>query len=153
LWLASNDRLGRSRVACTRAFQFLVAAVIDIRTLFAATTCFALLAGCGEPASTSDPKLSPIAAKPDVTITIDGVRHVCDVALYGEPQGSAVSCGEVVPFIRDELRLSNGSIYDIRTTAGVGETEVASVGASMNGAGYRYIGGPHATSITTHQDR
>jgi hypothetical protein len=96
------------------------------------------LAGCGQTAST--PESPPTAAKPDVIITVDGERHACVVALYSEPQGSTIPCADVVPFMRDELRLASGSTYDIRTIPKVDEAQVATVEASLKGAGYRFIG-------------
>ncbi len=101
-----------------------------------------LVAGCGPSANTAAPAPPPIAAKPDVIVTFDGKRHACIVALYREAQGSAISCDDVVPFVRDELRVPSGAIYDIRTVAGVGQAELAQVGVRLNGAGYRSIGGP-----------
>jgi hypothetical protein len=60
----------------------------------------------------------------------------------------------VVPFVRDELRLPSGSIYDIRTIPDVDEAEMASVGANLKAAGYRFIGGQHVMFITgPHEDR
>lgn len=95
-----------------------------------------LLVGCGS--STTPPK---IAERPDVIITLDGKRHACVVALDKEPQGSTVPCKEAVSFVKDELRAPRGSIYDIRTVANVDDTEIASVRAALNDAGYRFIGG------------
>ena len=94
------------------------------------------LAGCG--ASGTPPKL---AERPDVIVTVDGKRHACLVALDKEPQGSTVSCKEAVSFLKDELRVPNGAIYDIRTVANVDNTEIASIRDSLNAAGYRFIGG------------
>jgi len=101
------------------------------------------LAGCGPSANTSASGSAPIAARPEVVITLDGARHTCVVALYNEAQGSAVACTDVVPFVRDELRVPSGSVYDLRTVANVDEAEVKRVGASLNAAGYRFVGGPH----------
>jgi hypothetical protein len=97
------------------------------------------LAGCGQSANT--PESPPTAAKPDVIITVDGERHACVVALSSEPQGSAIPCADVVPFLRDELRLASGSSYDIRTIPKVDEGQVTIVEASLKGAGYRFIVG------------
>jgi len=108
--------------------------------------------GCGSSGegTASEP---PIAAKPDVIVTFDGEHHGCVVALYTEAQGSAISCAEVVPFVRDELRLPRGAIYDVRTIADVDQAEMARVGAALNDAGYRFIGGPHALVLTgPHKD-
>ena len=94
-----------------------------------------LLVSCG---SGTGPKL---AERPDVTITLDGNRHACVVALDKEPQGSTVQCKEAVSFIKDELRVQRGAIYDIRTVANVDNAEIASVRDALNDAGYRFIGG------------
>jgi hypothetical protein len=95
-----------------------------------------LLVGCGS--SSTPPKL---AERPDVIITLDGKRHTCVVALEKEPQGSTVPCKEAVSFVKDELRVPSGSIYDIHTVANVDSAEIASVRDALNGAGYRFIGG------------
>ena len=95
-----------------------------------------VLVGCG--ASSTPPKL---AERPDVIITLDGKRHTCVVALEKEPQGSTVPCKEAVSFVKDELRVPGGAIYDISTVANVDNAEIASVRDALNGAGYRFIGG------------
>jgi|SRR5450755_338284 hypothetical protein len=112
--------------------------VIGVRAVFASSMIFISLSGCGPSENIPAP---PTAMRPDVIVTLDGARHACDVALYSEPQGSAVSCADVVPFVRDELRLASGSTYDIRTAAKVDDAERAAVEASLNAAGYRFIGG------------
>jgi hypothetical protein len=122
------------------------AALMGVRAVLASTLGLVLLAGCGKSASTSPAPSAPpppIAARPDVIVTLDGGRHTCVVALYSEAQGSAISCDEVVSFVKDELRVPSGSIYDIRTIPGVDKAEMAGVEASLQGAGYRFIGGPH----------
>ena len=96
-----------------------------------------LAGGCGASSGTP-PKL---AERPDVIITLDGTRHSCLVALEKEPQGSAVPCKDAVSFVKEELRVPRGSIYDIRTVATVGDSEIASVRDALNDAGYRFIGG------------
>ncbi len=112
-----------------------------IRALLAITTISAvLMVGCGPSASTPSPAPPTVAAKPDVTITLDGAHHACVVALSREAQGSIISCNDVVPFIRDELRLPSGSTYDLRTISEVDAAEVASVGARLKDAGYRVAG-------------
>ena len=116
---------------------------------FVSIAVTALLAGCGPSAGSS---ASKIAERPDVTITIDGRHHTCVVALSKEAQGSAVPCGDVVPFLRDELRLQSGSIYDIRTIPDINEKELASLGANLKGAGYRFIGGRDDPFIIEHKD-
>jgi hypothetical protein len=83
--------------------------MLNIRALLVAAFLI-LLAACGSSTNAPAPALPPIAAKPDVTITFDGERHTCVVALASEAQGSAVSCGDVVPFVREwfDLRHTNG---------------------------------------------
>jgi hypothetical protein len=95
-----------------------------------------LIVACG--ASATPPKL---AERPDVIITLDGKRHACVVALDKEPQGSTVPCKEAVSFVKGELRVPGGSIYDIHTVANVDNAEIVSVRDALNGAGYRFIGG------------
>ena len=116
--------------------------MFDIRAVLVGTF-FILLAGCGSSTNTPVPAPPPIAAKPDVTITIDGERHACVVALASEAQGSAIVCSDVVPFVRDELRLPSGSIYDIRAIPDLNQAEMAKVEEKLKAAGYRFIGGPH----------
>jgi hypothetical protein len=97
------------------------------------------LASCGP--SASPPVPPKIAARADVIVTLDGGRHACVIALYNEPQGSIVACGDVVSFIKDELRVASGAVYDVRTISDVDKDEMARVTGSLNGAGYRFIGG------------
>jgi hypothetical protein len=101
------------------------------------------LAGCGSsteaPASYQGPPL--IATKADVIVTLDGKRHACVVALNNEQQGNNISCDEVVPFVRDELRLPKGSVYDIHGDKDADKAEFARVAANLKSAGYRFIGG------------
>jgi hypothetical protein len=111
--------------------------MLDVRAVFAFATALVLLAGCGPSANPRDSKPPPIAGKPDVIVTLDGERHICVVALSSEVQGSAIACGDVVPFVRDELRAPSGSIYDIRTIPNVEQADVAKVEASLKAGGYR----------------
>jgi hypothetical protein len=113
----------------------------DIRTFLAAATVFTSLAGCGSSTNTPNPASPPTAAKPDVIVTIDGKRHTCVVALLSEAQGSSVPCGDVIPFIRDELRIPSGSVYDMRTISDVDQAEVAGVDAKLKAAGYHLFDG------------
>jgi hypothetical protein len=122
----------------TRDVRF--ASASRVGTVF---TMMGLLAGCGSAADNSEAGSPPIAAKPDVIVTLDGQRHTCVVALYTEAQGSAVLCSDVVPFVRDELRVPSGAIYDIRSIPDVDEAEITRVGDSLKAAGYRFISGPH----------
>jgi hypothetical protein len=115
---------------------------------FACAATLILLDGCGGSSDHSDPAAAPIAAKPDVLITIDGKQHACVVALYSEEHGSAIPCDDLVRFLKDELKVQSGSIYDMRTVPVVSEVEMTSVAASLKSAGYRFIGGPHDKEIT-----
>lgn len=97
------------------------------------------LVGCGPSAGTS---ASPrIAERADVIVTVDGGRHTCVVALFSEQQGSIVPCGDVVSFVKDELRVASGAVYDVRIVSSVDKVEIARVAGSLNAAGYRFIGG------------
>jgi hypothetical protein len=116
--------------------------MINIRAVVAPTMVFSLLSGCGPSANTPVP--APIGARPDVIVTIDGKRHACVVALYSEAQGSTISCEDVIPFVRDELRLASGSKYDIRANSDADGTVMAGVESSLTGAGYRFVRGPQA---------
>jgi hypothetical protein len=108
----------------------------------------ALLPGCGSSTNAPAPQSAPaIAAKPDVIITVDGVQHACVVALYSEPYGNNIPCTDVIPFLRDELKVPSGAVYDLRTIATVDQAEVLKVRADLKDAGYRFIGG-HSTVPT-----
>jgi hypothetical protein len=100
-----------------------------------------LLIGCGSSNNAAPPVSAAIAAKPDVIITFDGDRHTCLVALPSEALGNIVQCVDIIPFMRDQLRVASGSIYDTRTIAKVDVAEVAKTTQSLNDAGYRFIGG------------
>jgi hypothetical protein len=100
-----------------------------------------LLVGCGSSSNVPSPAPAAIAAKPEVIITFDGERHTCVVALSSEAQGSILPCADVIPFMRDELRLSSGSIYDTRVVGKADEAEVAKTTQNLKDAGYRFIGG------------
>ena len=112
------------------------------------STCLSaalLLAACGSssnaPAPQATAQTTPaLVAKPDVIITVDGVQHACVVALYGEPNGSSIPCTDLIAFIRDELRVPNGAVYDLRTTPPVDKAEVLKVHAKLKDAGYAFIG-------------
>jgi hypothetical protein len=115
------------------------------RAVLASGLGLVVLAGCGQPANTpaaAPAAPPPIAAKPDVIVTLDGARHDCLVALYSEPQGNIISCDDVAAFVRDELRVPSGAVYDIRTAPNIDEAQRAKVEASLKGAGYRFIRGP-----------
>ena len=110
------------------------------RMAFLAFTVISLI-GCGSAANGPASVAAPIAGKPDVVITFDGANHGCVVALFAEPQGSTLPCAELVPFLKDELRLPSGSIYDTRMAANPDAAEVAKTTRTLNEAGYRFIGG------------
>jgi hypothetical protein len=113
--------------------------VSTVRALFASTAGCIWLAGCGSGANTPVPTPPPIPAKPDVIVTIDGQHHTCVVALSSEAQGSTIVCAEVTAFVKDELRVPSGGIYDIRTIPEVDKTEIAKVEDALRGAGYRFM--------------
>jgi hypothetical protein len=111
------------------------------RKIIVLSAAFVALTSCGSSTNAPTSVSPPTGAKPDVVVTVDGARHACVVALHSEAQGSIISCDDVVAFVRDELRVPSGSIYDIRTTPDVPAAQVAKVEASLNGAGYRVSGG------------
>jgi hypothetical protein len=117
------------------------AAVIDVRAVLGSAMCSILIAGCGS--STNAPVSTGIAANPDVIVTFGEERHTCLVALSSEAQGSAVPCDDVVPFVREQLRLPSGSSYEIRTNSKGDGVAMAKVEAGLKGAGYRFVGGSH----------
>jgi hypothetical protein len=119
-----------------------------ITALIACAATLILLDGCGGSSDNSAAAVAPIAAKPDVIITIDGKQHACVVALYSEEHGSAIPCDDLVRFLRDELKVQSGSIYDMRTIPVISEAEMTGVAASLKSAGYRFIGGAHDKEIT-----
>lgn len=100
-----------------------------------------LLVGCGSSTNAPVPVPAAIAAKPDVIITFDGNRHTCLVALPSEALGSILPCADIIPFMRDELRVASGSIYDTRTIGKFDEAEAARTTQFLKNAGYRFIGG------------
>jgi|SRR3984885_3665416 hypothetical protein len=99
-----------------------------------------LLIGCGS-SNAPAPVPAAMTANPAAIITFDGERHTCVVALSSEAQGSIVPCADLVPFMRDELRLANGSIYDTRTIGKFDAAEMARTTQNLNDAGYRFNGG------------
>jgi hypothetical protein len=107
-----------------------------------ATICAPLLLiGCGSSNNAAAPAPAPMTANPAAIITFDGERHTCVVALSSEAQGNIIPCADVVPFLRDELRLPSGSIYDTRTIAKYDPAEIAKTTQNLNDAGYRFNGG------------
>jgi len=106
----------------------------------ASTALFIFLTACGRSANAPGAAPPPAASRPDVTVTFDGKRRKCVVALPSEAHGSSISCADVVPFVKDELRLPSGAAYDIRKIPDVDEAEVTRVRADLNGAGYRFVG-------------
>jgi hypothetical protein len=114
--------------------------MIDTRPILSSTAILILLTGCGQPAKNPASPAAPAASRADVTVTFDGKRRKCVVALSSEAQGSSIPCGDVVSFVREELRVPSGAIYDIRKIPDVDETEVAKISADLNGAGYRFVG-------------
>jgi len=132
-------------LAASRPTATKFVAMIGARTLLACIAAVAFLAGCGPSANAPDSVPAPITAKPDVLVTLDGEHHTCMVALSSEAQGSAIACNDVVPFVRDELRVPGGSVYEIRTIPKIEPAEVAEVEASLKGAGY------HSSAAQAHR--
>jgi hypothetical protein len=112
------------------------AAMNRLRALIASLAATALLSACG-PSGTPSPR---IAEKANVTITFDGKRHACVVALAAEALGSAIACADLIPFLSEQLRLQSGAVYDIQTIAPVDDAEMAQAAAGLKRAGYRFIG-------------
>ena len=121
-------------ISAVRSFE----EIAMFRTALCSVPAF-LLIGCGSPGNA--PAGAPIAAKPDVVITFDGANHACVVALASEQNGNTIPCAELIPFLRDELRVANGAIYDTRVTGNADGAEVARTTQNLNDAGYRFIGG------------
>jgi hypothetical protein len=96
----------------------------------------ALLAACGSSNDASAPA-APSKAKADVTIRLDGVHHVCNVALPTEEHPSSIACADVAAFVRDELRVPSGAVYDLRADPQGEPSELTSISASLKNAGYR----------------
>ena len=99
------------------------------------------LLGCGSATHGPAPVAAPIAGKPDVVITFNGANHACVVALFAEPQGSTIPCTDLIPFLKDELRLPSGAIYDTHMATNADAAEAAKTTRTLNEAGYRFIGG------------
>jgi hypothetical protein len=99
-----------------------------------------LLGGCGSSANNPASTSGSGAAGADVIVTFDAAHRTCVVAIRNEAQGSTIPCSEVVPFLRDEMRVASGSTYDLRA-AGVDEAEKARVAGELKAAGYRFVGG------------
>jgi hypothetical protein len=114
-----------------------------LRGVTASIVLCALFSACGSSSGTSSAR---IAEKPNVTITVDGKRHACVVALSTEAVGNAIACADLIPFLSEQMRLQSGAVYDIQTIAPVDDAQMAQVAASLQRAGYRFIGGrsvPH----------
>lgn len=111
-----------------------------MRELCMAAVVLVSLAGCGR-SSNSPSSPPPAAAKPDIIVTVDGAHHACVVAKYEEPTGSTIGCADVVPFVRDELRVRDGSSYELRSLAAVDGAEANKVKVALDGAGFRFVVG------------
>src|ERR1700683_504130 len=115
----------------------------SLRTRIVSLVMATLVSACGPSSGSSGAK---IAEQANVTITFDGKRHACVVALPTETVGNAISCGDLIPFLGEQLRLQSGAVYDIQTIAPVDDAELAQAAAGLKRAGYRFIGGrsiPH----------
>jgi hypothetical protein len=147
-WFPRTFPKSRANLEVHTASAASLAGMIRLRTISASILVLLPLAGCGPSANAPVPATAAIAARPDVVIKFDDEHRTCVVALYSEPQGSAVPCSDVVQFLRDELRLPSGAIYDIPTVPDAGKSDLTRVADSLKAAGYRFIGGPHAGGTT-----
>jgi hypothetical protein len=116
-----------------------------IATLFlsASISVPMLLTGCGSSTNAPAPApqtAPPMAAKADLIITVDGAQHACLVALKSESQGNSIPCADLIAFLRDELRVPNGAVYDLRTNS-ADKAEMAKLRANLSDAGYRGVDG------------
>jgi len=118
--------------ATSRRCSVSLAVTQGARAAITSSMMLALLAGCGR---------SSDSAKSDVIVKIDGAHHACLVALNSEAQANSISCDDVVSFVRDELRLPKGSIYDMRTIGDVDAAQKSKIKTALDGAGYRSPGG------------
>ena len=107
------------------------------RSLFIASGMMACLAGCGSSSSPSVAAAPPAAGNADVSVTLDGRRQACFVALKAEPQPSEVDCKEIAAFMRDELRVPSGSTYAVRLVADFDPAKRAGIESALKDAGYR----------------
>jgi hypothetical protein len=131
-----------------------LAVMIGIRAQFALLTLCVLVIGYARLIGAPNLAAPPISSRPDVIVTFDGGRHACVVARSNETEGHAMSCDAVLAFVRDDLKLQSGSVYDVRAIPDVDEAEMHRVAASLNRAGYRFIEGPHVMFLTgPHADR
>jgi hypothetical protein len=109
------------------------------RTLSALLIVPVLLGGCGRSANTPGATSAPDAGRPDAIVTFDGGRHACVVSLRSETHGNTIPCGDVVPFLKDELRLASGAFCAMRSIGDVDPAEMTRVEASLDAAGYRIL--------------
>jgi hypothetical protein len=98
------------------------------------------LAACGAPNNAPTSPSPQAARKADVLVTLDGVHHACVVTLSKEEHGNSIACSDIIPFLKNELRLSAGATYDVRTTPETSDAESTSVRESLQTAGYRFVG-------------
>jgi hypothetical protein len=90
-----------------------------------------LLAACGSSNEASAP------SSPSVKVTLEGAHQLCHIALSTETQASSIACSDVVAFLRDELRLPSGAVYELGADSKVDPAELATVSANLQNAGYR----------------
>lgn len=104
-----------------------------------ATLCIlvgTLLAACGSSHEAAAPG-SPSKGRADVKVALEGAHHLCNIALATETQASSIACSDVVAFLRDELRLPSGAVYELRAEGKVDPAELATLSANLQNAGYR----------------
>jgi hypothetical protein len=120
---------------------------MELRAIFLTISIAATLVGCGHSVPSPIQATSP-APTPDVIVTMDGPHHTCVVAKYNEMHSQAIDCTAVASYFRDELGLSGGTFYDLRTIPDVSEVDMTYLQASLGSAGYHLIGGLHVGLIT-----
>jgi hypothetical protein len=114
--------------------------VMRIVSTAAFTAMSVMVVGCGAPGNAPTSALSQVGNKADVLLTLDGVHHLCVVALSQEEQGSSIGCSDIVSFLKDELRVPIGATIALRTTPETGKADSASVRETLENAGYRFVG-------------
>jgi hypothetical protein len=108
----------------------------------AAFAAASVVAACGASNNAPTSVLPQSANKADVLVTLDSVHHECMVTLSKEEHGNSIACGDIIPFLKDELRLPTGATFDVRTTQEVSKADSGNLRKSLSAAGYRSVGEP-----------
>lgn len=129
--------VGHGDITTRRIFRRVVMKMVRTAAFMALSVS---VVGCGAPSNAPTSVSSQPGKKADVLVTLDGVHHLCVVALSHEEQGSSIACSDIISFLKDELRVPSGATYDIRATPEIGDAESASVRENLKIAGYRFVG-------------